>query len=473
MTFDGSTVKWYKDNSLIHTVGSIPSAEYSVGLALYDTDESAILNFGQDPTFAGVQDSSTSAKTPSNSGAGTADSEDNGKFFYAPPSGFLALCSANLPEPTIGPNSDTQADDNFNTHIYDGNNNATRTFDVGFVSDWSWFKARSGDGYGHQLYDSPRGVQKYLRSNGSGTDTVAGDVANAEGLTSFDSSGDLAIGTDAFINEADTTMVIWNWKAGGTPTADNTASAGATPTAGSVKIDGANKGDALAGSIAATRLSASTKAGFSIVTYTGTGSNATVGHGLDNAPEVLLVKSRETSTYWMVYHIGLGANTSYMSLNTNLAVDTGGASVWNSTTPSNSVFSIGTSSFVNPSSDMVAYCFHSVEGYSKFGSYTGNNKSDGADGTFVYLGFRPAWIMIKRSNATEHWHILDNKRDPFNGVDNELWASLANEESSGTERGDFLSNGFKIRGNNAGYNTSHNYIYMAFAEAPFKYANAR
>ena len=175
---------------------------------------------------------------------------------------------------------------------------------------------------------------------------------------------------------------------------------------------------------------------------------------------------------WSVYH---GANTAapatdYLILDTSAAT-ADSATMWADTAPTDSVFTVHDSHQVNADGEKyVAYVFADVEGYSKMGGYVGNNA---ADGTFVYLGFRPAWIMIKRSNATEHWHILDNKRDPFNFVDIELWASLPNGESSGTERGDFLSNGFKIRGNNAGYNTSHNYIYMAFAEAPFKYANAR
>ena len=416
-----------------------------------------VVNFGQDPSFANTQTAGT--ETPD---------EGAGVFKYAVPTGFKAICAANLSDDDfpISPNQPKQADDYFETVLYEGDG-STQNIAVNFKPDWTWIKNREATD-NHQLFDSNRGVTKVIESN-----TTAAEAANDDTLTAFISTG-FSLGDDVTVNTNNESYVSWNWKAGGTPTADNSEAAGATPTAGSVKIDGANKGDALAGSIAATRLSASTKAGFSIVTYTGTGSNATVGHGLDNAPEVLLVKSRETSTFWMVYHIGLGANTSYMSLNTTLAVDTGGASIWNSTTPSDSVFSIGTSTFVNPSSDMVAYCFHSVDGYSKMGSYTGNGE-DAVDGKFVYLGFRPAWVMIKRKNGAGGWHILDNKRAfAGNEIDVRLEADNSDAENTGgPPHTDFLSNGFKLRTDFDNMNAASIYIYMAFAEAPFKYANAR
>ena len=573
---DNETVTFYKNNASQGAVGSVLTKANGgyfagVGDAQNSTTYKYHVNFGQDGSFAGEL-----------TGDAIGDKKDgngNGLFKYAPPSGYLSLCSNNLEEPNIGANSGIaeQADDYFNTHIYNGNNNATRTFDIGFVSDWAWFKA-DADGYGHQLYDSSRGVQKYLRSNGSGTDTVAGDVANSEGVIDFNDSGLLKIGTDPFLNESGTDGVIWNWKAGGTTpkktykvkvvsdstdyghgtgsnkyqffksdgttgfgtngvdldlqeggtytfdwshssaqshpfrfsltndgTHDSGTSAGSEYTTGVVKDDSAYTTtitvasgvanlyyycQSHSGMGAEVRTNAThgqtnfngsilsveqsnTTSGFSIVTYTGTGSNATVGHGI-NAPEVLLVKSRETSTYWMVYHIGLGSNTSYLSLNTTLAVDTGGASAWDSTPPTDSVFSIGTSSFVNPSSDMVAYCFHSVEGYSKFGSYTGNATSTPADGTFVFLGFKPSWVMLKRKDISGQWRIYDNKRSPLNYMDELLSADSSDGESEGsTSRLDFLSNGFKLRGSASGTNKNGGtYVYMAFGSS-YKYANAR
>jgi len=573
---DNETVTFYKNNASQGAVGSVltkANGSYfaGVGDGQNSTTYKYHVNFGQDGSFAGEL-----------TGDAIGDKKDgngNGLFKYAPPSGYLSLCSNNLEEPNIGANSGIaeQADDYFNTHIYNGNNNATRTFDIGFVSDWAWFKA-DADGYGHQLYDSSRGVQKYLRSNGSGTDTVAGDVANSEGVIDFNDSGLLKIGTDPYLNESGTDGVIWNWKAGGTTpkktykvkvvsdstdyghgtgsnkyqffksdgttgfgtngvdldlqeggtytfdwshssaqshpfrfslTNDGThssgTSAGSEYTTGVVKDDSAYTTtitvasgvanlyyycQSHSGMGAEVRTNAThgqtnfngsilsveqsnTTSGFSIVTYTGTGSNATVGHGI-NAPEVLLVKSRETSTYWMVYHIGLGSNTSYLSLNTTLAVDTGGASAWDSTPPTDSVFSIGTSSFVNPSSDMIAYCFHSVEGYSKFGSYTGNATSTPADGTFVFLGFKPSWVMLKRKDISGQWRIYDNKRSPLNYMDELLSADSSDGESEGsTSRLDFLSNGFKLRGSASGTNKNGGtYVYMAFGSS-YKYANAR
>ena len=430
--FDGSTLKFYRNNSLIHTVGSIPSAEYAIGVGFYDTDEGGIMNFGQDSSFAGNKTKQSNT-----------DANGQGDFYYEPPAGFLALCSANLPEPTIGPNSDTQADDHFNTVIYSGNNDATRTFDVGFVSDWSWFKARNQAGYGHQLYDSSRGATKLLYSNANNVEST-----NAEGVTSFDSSGNLAIGTDAFLNEDGTTMVIWNWKANGGTTSSNTE-----------------------GSITST-VQANTTAGFSIVTYTGNATNdATVGHGLLSAPSFIITKKRGATGSWQVltnvtsdYEEG-----DYIDLNGTGAV---GNSANVSFAPTSTTWKMQGGQIGNIATTIVAYCFHSVEGYSKFGSYTGNGN---ANGTFVFTGFRLAWIMFKRTDGVTHWQIHDIKRSPVNPSGIGLLANTNDGDGvSTTYNLDITSNGFKLRDAHAGQNVSGgSYIYMAFAEAPFKYANAR
>jgi len=353
-----------------------------------------------------------------------------------------------MAEPTIGPNSDTQSDDHFNTVIYAGNNDATRTFDVGFVSDWSWFKARNQNGYGHQLYDSSRGVGKYLHSNATNV-----DVSNAEGVTSFNSSGNLAIGTDAFLNEDGTTMVIWNWKAnGGTATATISES-GDNPAA---------------------VVQTNQTAGFSIITYTGTGDAGTIAHGLGAVPKWIIIKNRDATDAWAVYH---GENTvapatDYLVLNTDAAT-ADAATYWADTAPTSSVFTVHDAHNVNADGEKyVAYVFAEVKGHSSFGSYIGNGNADGA---FVYTGFKPAWLMVKLiSGGGENWHIFDNVRSPANVVISRLISDGNAAENNNDSILDFTSNGFKFRENNAGWNGSANtYIYMAFAEAPFKYANAR
>jgi len=375
----------------------------------------------------------------------------------AVPTGAKSLCSANLPEPTIGPNSTTQADDYFNTVLYTSDNigaNGTQNVTgVGFKPDWVWLKNRTSNSTSHTLYDSNRGTGRHLSSDTTGAEVGLNSEYGYLGTFGDDGYTLRGGSTNAnYVNQSTDAYASWNWLANGGTTTTNDASSTGIGTIDSV-------------------FQANTTAGFSIVTYTGNSTaGATVRHGLTVAPEMIIVKNRTNATYWCVYHKDVGVDR-YIELDrTGASQAQGDYNMFNSTAPTSSVFSLGTLASTNTSYNYIAYCFHPVEGYSKFGGYVGNNA---ADGIFVYLGFRPAFIMIKRSNATEHWHILDNKRDSFNGVDNELWASLPNDESSGTERGDFLSNGFKIRGNNAGYNTSHNYIYMAFAEAPFKYANAR
>jgi hypothetical protein len=301
-------------------------------------------------------------------------------------------------------------------------------------------------------------------------------------LSSFNSDGFTVAGGSSgsnprsLVNKGTTAndYVAWCWKAGGAPDTDNSAGVGATPTAGSVKIDGANLGSALAGTLAAKRLSANTEAGFSIVTFEAPSTGGkTIAHGLSSPPEMLIFKSRSNATGWIIQHAGIAddAFTDFISFTTSAASDN--ATVSNDTAPTSSVFTIG-SGFTsgNYGTNQVAYCFHSVDGFSKFGSYVGNGS---ADGTFVHTGFRPAWILIKNSDFSEIWPMYDNKRDTFNLVQNPLYANLSSTESAASSRGiDFLSNGFKIRGTDTSVNRSGDtHIYMAFADQPAKYANAR
>ena len=401
------------------------------------------VNYGQDSTFAGNKTSGSE---------NAQDANEIGDFYDTVPSGFLALCSANLPEPTISPNETTQADDHFNTVLYSGNGSGQSITGVGFQPDWVWAKERSS-GSSHQWYDSSRGVTNRLESDNTGDEDVI------DGVTSFDTDG-FTIGTHSAINDNGITNVAWNWKANGGTTTTNDASATNIGSIDSV-------------------IQANTTAGFSIVTYTGTGSAGTVAHGVQvngvaTAPKMLIVRNRTEDYNWKVYHAGntSAPETDYLVLDTTDAT-ADNITHWADTEPSETVFSLGTSNaLIKNNNNFVAYCFAEVEGYSKFGSYTGNGSTDG---TFVYTGFRPAWIMVKRSNTTGNWIIQDSARDTSNVGERWLFADSATSEATGSSRYyDFVSNGIKFRNGGTGVNNSGStYIYMAFAESPFKYANAR
>ena len=314
---------------------------------------------------------------------------------------------------------------------------STQTIAVGFQPDFVWIKSRSA-ATDHKLTDSVRGVTKALIS-----DTTGAETTDANGVTAFTSNG-FTIGSDSVYNTNAATYVAWCWKAGGTSSSNTN------------------------GSITST-VSVNATAGFSVVTYTGTGANATVGHGLGVAPSMIIVKTRSGVNDWAVYHISIGA-TKFLLLNTTAAAGTTSA-VWNNTAPTSSVFSIATDFSINQSTaTYVAYCFSEVVGYSKFGSYTGNGSTDGP---FVYCGFRPRWVMFKRTDSAFDWSIYDTSRDTYNVMPDILYPNLSSAESN-TYALDCLSNGFKIRGAGQNINTSGGtYIYACFAENPLKYALAR
>jgi hypothetical protein len=331
--------------------------------------------------------------------------------------------------------------DYFNTNLYTGNNTETSHTGIGFQPDLTWLKVRNASG-AHYWFDAVRGATNYIRSDNS-----AAEGTLAETLKSFDSDG-YTVGTSNSVNTNGETMVGWNWL-GANGTSANTD-----------------------GTISST-VSANTTSGFSIVSYTGTGANATVGHGLGSAPKMVIVKDRDNGTYaWHVYHVGVGA-TKTIYLNLTNTPDTSSA-YWNDTAPTTSVFSVGTSVTTNNSGDnFIAYCFAEKQGYSKFGSYTGNGSTDG---TFVYTGFTPAWTLIKRTDSSTggSWILFDNKRgtNVINPVDVVMAASNTQSESDwGTTYDcDYLSNGFKWRhdGSSGYVNVSGaTYIFMAFAENPF------
>ena len=319
----------------------------------------------------------------------------------------------------------------FNPKLYTGNNSTQSITGVGFQPDMVWIKKRDATS-NHCVMDAVRGATWVLKPN------ITEASVDEDGLTSFDSDG---FSLTNYVNtNSSNTFVAWNWKANG---------------AGSSNTDG---------SITST-VSANTTAGFSIVSYTGTGSAATIGHGLGVAPNFIITKSLVATQEWGVYHSALGA-TKYLFLDETSAAGTNSA-YWNDVEPDSSVFTIGTSGPTNSTSAMIAYCFAEKQGFSKFGSYVGNGN---ADGTFVYTGFRPAFLLSKMSDGIQGWFLIDNKRAyPYNPVDGSLHPNAnAAEDTSSDFFVDFTSNGFKCRDNDAQLNgDGGTYIYMAFAESPF------
>ena len=398
------------------------------------------VNFGQNPTFNGEETAGTNT-----------DGNGNGLFHDAVPSGHLALCAANLPDTNFSATQDEQPTDHFNSLLYTGDGSSSRNITgVGFQPDWVWIAQRNNSS-AKVMYDSNRGVNKMLRSDS----TAAEDDSSIYGyLSAFGSDGfTLTAGTtnNNYTNENSKNIVAWNWKANGGTTSSN--------------------GD---GSKTST-VQANQTAGFSIVLYSGDTSSFTVGHGLNSAPEWVIVKSRTHSERWAIFHTSI--SDQYIYLNETFAGSTGNADerFGNSTSvvvPNSTVVTLGAnnSDVSKNGENYVMYCFHSVEGYSKFGSYTGNGSSDGA---FVYTGFKPAWLLLKSSSsAGDNWFIFDNKRDVDNVVGSDLNPDSSAAEATSTYM-DFLSNGFKLRTTSGAVNDATIFIYMAFAEQPFKFSNAR
>ena len=325
--------------------------------------------------------------------------------------------------------------DYFNTKLYTGDASSSNAITgVGFQPDWTWLKGRN-IAESHRLYDVVRGASYYITANSTGAQS------NSIPLTSFNADG-FTIGTNDDSVNGSYNYASWNWKANGS---------------GSANTDG---------SINST-VSASTTSGFSIVKYTGTQATATVGHGLGIAPKMIFFKNVDIADEWLA---GVNAGsldfTQYAYLNLTNAFSGNGAAFFNDTNPTSSVFSLGNSSNINKSgSSIIAYCFADVQGFSKIGSYIGNGN---ADGTFVYTGFKPAFILIKSATTAMYWHIFDDKRQGFNPNNYRLNPNSSEVETTTTGVLDFLSNGFKIRTNQQQFGTNGaTYIYMAFAAAPF------
>jgi hypothetical protein len=411
----GKNGTWYDQGGTSYTNATGPESGSNEIAAGFDYNLAKIFVGHNDSGSTGMFNFGADSTFAGNkTAASNADDNGYGNFQYAPPSGFLALVNNNIPEER-GINS----------------------------PDLVWIKTRNTASQ-HVLTDSVRGVSKQLFSSLTNAETTEA----GKGVISFDYDG-FTLGPELSVtgstNNGTYTYASWNWKAGGTAVAN---------TDGSI----------------ASQVSANTDAGFSIVSYTGTGANATVGHSLGVQPSMIIVKNRDTATWWDIYHGTLGG-TKYLRLNSTNGEFTGSV-VWNDTDPTSSVFSVGTVNDVNASGEnYIAYCFANSEGFSKAGSYTGNGSTNG---TFVYTGFRPAWIMVKNASVSNSWRLWDSERPGYNLTNLYLTPDSSGSEGAINIDVDLTSNGFKLRGSNSSINGSGNtIIYLAFAENPFKYANAR
>ena len=414
-------------NPTITTTVAKITNDFTPYIASSDDNSTVTLNFGQDSSFAGNK-----------TAQGNQDGNDIGDFHYTPPTGFLALCTSNLPAVAVVPS------EHFAVQTRTGFGSSGGSLTTNFAVDFLWEKQRnySSD---HNLWDAVRGRPLYLSSNTTDVDR------SGTWLTSFNSNG-VTFGSNDY--DSGTNLVDWMWKANGS---------------GSSNTDG---------SINTTKTSANVDAGFSIMTYTGTGSNATIGHGLSKTPEMWVVKPRTnvSDNQWFVCHKGLASDyaTDFIHFDSTGAVQDN-ALMWNDTPPTSTVINLGSKPGTNGSGgSFVAYAWHSVDGYSAVGSYKGNGVN--LNGPFVYTGFRPAYVMIKRTDSADPWVIFDSAREPENEDDGQDLSLKANDTAVEAAYGniDLLSNGFKVM-INAGYmnNSGSNYIYLAFAETPFKYSNAR
>ena len=433
LDMDNRTIQFFKNGSSLGAAFTI-AAGANMAPACFGANVNNVKtvrwNFGADSSFAGTK-----------TAQGNPDSNGIGDFYYAPPSGFLSLSTKNLASVDVIPS------ENFNAVLYTGNQAANvAVTGVGFQPDLVWGKNRSSAS-NHWLFDSVRGTTKMLQA----------DQTNAEetqsGVTAFGSDG-FTLGTWIGSTKTNDAYVAWNWKAGGNASSNSN------------------------GTITSS-VSANAAAGFSIVSYTGTGSNATVGHGLAQIPEAVIVKNRDDgSKNWNSQFIVIGNN--YIDLNRQNPSYTG-TTYFQNTAPTSTLFSIGTAGSSNENGDkFIAYCFNSVDGYSKVGSFIGNGNDDGP---FVHCGFKPAFLLFRRSTETGAWFMFDNARGTtynINGTNfDNVRDNKLNADSSGAEDADsswnidLLSNGFKIRSPHIYMNGQNlNFIFLAFAESPFKFSNA-
>ena len=443
VAFDADTGKiWYAKNGTFLGSGdpaagsneaqTVTSGDLAKGMLPVFSGESAsgtpMVNFGQDSSFAGNK-----------TAQGNADGNGKGDFYYAPPSGYLALCTANMPDPveTIDPAQGGSPQDYVQTKLYTGNGQSSLDIDLDFSPDWVWIKRRTAS-QSYVVANKLSGDDKFIASNSNSAEETDNTKFRNFLTNSF------RVGSHNGVNNNGSTYVSWNWKANGS---------GGSNTNGTINT---------------TSTTVAAHGGFSISTYTGTGSNATVGHGLSSAPSYVIIKERNGTENWVV---GFGDFTGRLLLDNNEAFADTDAQ-WRDTVPSSTVVTIGTHASVNRnnSATYVMYCFADVDGMQKSGTYTGN---ENVDGTFVYTGFRPSFILIKKLAAGD-WGIYDNKRLGYNDDNAVLYPSEDIAEGNQASRKiDLLSNGFKLRTTNVTFNDDSTTTFLAFAEQSFKYSNAR
>jgi hypothetical protein len=410
---DSGDLKFYKNgtvqNSGTAAYTGLTSGPYFPAVSLYGT-ATAFTNFGQRP------------------------------FAYTAPSGFKALCTTNLPEPTIADGSTAM-----DVALYTGNGSTQTISGLNFSPDLIWIKERNNS-RDHVVQDIIRGSSVFLSTNLTNADqTTGGTGASSVGVQFFNSDG-FTIGAGTGVNGSSNTYVAWTWDAG---------SSTVTDPAGSIS----------------SQVRANASAGFSVVTFTSPSSGTfTVGHGLGVSPSLIILKDRGQPSSWSVYHSTVTSKDEYLLLNTTAAKGSN-TNYWGTTAPSSTVFGANAGVSVQPSDPCVAYCWTPVDGYSSFGSYTGNGSTDGP---FVYTGFRPRWILLRVYNASQNWIVIDTARDPINPDSDYLLPNQANAEGTLSPGVDILSNGFKLRTSGTGWNGSgESVLYACFSEHPFATARAR
>ena len=429
LDMDNRTIQFFKNGSSLGAAFTI-AAGANMAPACFGANVNNVKtvrwNFGADSSFAGL-------KTPQ----GNPDSNGIGDFYYAPPSGFLALCTKSLPSVDVIPS------ENFNTVLYTGNGADNHAITgVGFQPDFVWMKSRNA-ARSHALVDSVRGRGSILFSDSSDAQQVPAAANND--LVSFNTDG-FTVGTPERAGSTNTnndTIVAWNWKLGGSAVSNSNGSV-------------------------TSQVSANVDAGISIATFTLPTTATTIGHGLSKPPELIFQKGRVSGSAWWTFHKDIG-NTKAIRLDSSGAAGGANSNFWNNTDPTSTVVTIGANSGGNNS--WLMYCFHSVEGYSLVSSYVGNGSTDGV---YVHCGFSPA-VIITKSLAATGWRTIDNKRTPYNPSKASLYPDSTDAEYTGTgHETDFTANGFKMRNSNSRLNTSgQEYIFYAIAESPFKFSNAR
>ena len=435
------TLQFYRNGTSVGTAENINASAtgHFTFMHMGHNGSTITVNAGQDSSFAGAKSTGT---------ANAADDNGFGNFYHTPPSGFLAMCAGNLP---IDENIDPAQTDsnfpqkNFNALAYTGTGSSQALTGLGFKPDLIWIKQRNGSGH-NVLTDSTRGVTKQLEITDTEGGTQPAESTNADGVTAFGTDG-FTVGGDAEYSGNTNTYVAWCWRAGEGTTSTNT--------------DGTH----------ACTLQANQAAGFSIMTlanYT-SGTGVTIGHGLGKKPTFYIHKSSSSTGNWHVYHSVTGATKS-LFLNT-YSGGSAAAGYWNNTEPTTSVLSLG-NTFAG-TSDGVVYAWTDVEGYSKFGSYEGNNTDD--NGPFVYTGFRPRLLVIKGVDESYGWYVFDSARNPNNLVDDMVsWfpGGAESSEPTGARKVDFYGNGFKVMADAASINGSNDtYAYMCWGDVPYKYNN--